>query len=41
MMKIIVLVLIGLAFVNADQYVPIPSQPYGFSIGATDGHFHV
>ena len=40
-MKAIIIVLAILALAYADQYVPIPSKPYGFSLGDPDGTFHI
>lgn len=40
-MKAIIIFVAVLALAYADQYVPIPSKPYGFSLGDPDGTFHV
>ena len=40
-MKSLVVLLVLLVAIYADQYVTIPAKPYGFTIGAQDGQFHL
>ena len=40
-MKTIAIIGLLLVLVVADQFVPISRDPYGFSFGSEDGHFHL
>jgi hypothetical protein len=40
-MKSIVILVLMVALASADQFVPIPKTPYGFTFGAADGQFHI
>lgn len=40
-MRLLILVLGLLAFAAADQFVPIPKVPYGFTIGDPEGTLHI
>jgi len=40
-MRGIVVFVLLVALASADQFVPIPKTPYGFTFGAKDGQFHI